>query len=124
MPLSPADRTGAMRDGLIAIDCSWNRLASRGSLPDAASSPRTSRRRRLPWLVATNPQHHGRVAELNTAEALAAALHLLGEPGRARELLHGFPGGDSFWRVNADRFDRYRKAATAEDIISAERFLG
>ena len=35
--------------------------------------------------MAANPQHFGRVTELNTAEAFAAAAHILGFPERAEQ---------------------------------------
>ncbi|MCI4367073.1 MAG: DUF367 domain-containing protein, partial [Thermoplasmata archaeon] len=79
--------------------------------------------RRLPWLVAGNPQHYGRVSELNTAEALGAALYLIGETERARTLLAGFPGGRGFFEVNAVAFGAYLPAEDGTRMIEAERRL-
>ncbi|MCI4346595.1 MAG: DUF367 domain-containing protein [Thermoplasmata archaeon] len=86
-PLSPADRPRALDGGLLGVDCSWNRLGERGGFP--ARLPglhHQPHRRRLPFLLAGNPQHYGRLAELNTAEAFGAAW------GRANGLEHFFPG--------------------------------
>ena len=77
----------------------------------------------MPYQVATNPQHIGRWTELNTAEALAAALWILGEPGRARALIEGFPGGRAFFEVNAGPLARYAAARDPDEIRSAERDL-
>ncbi len=123
-PLSPADRRAAEDGGVLAVDCSWNRLSERGRFPGTEAGTRpVGRRRRLPLLVATNPQHYGRVAQLNTVEALSAAVYILGRPLEARDLLAGFRGGDDFLEVNRERLERYRRAAAAEDIGLLERNL-
>ncbi|MGC2358698.1 MAG: DUF367 domain-containing protein [Thermoplasmata archaeon] len=123
-PLAAADRDTATRGGLLAVDCSWNRLAERGRFPSAdPTERRRGIRRRLPILVATNPQHYGRVAQLNTVEALAAALYLVGRPGEAGRLLEGFSGSAMFLNVNRDRLDAYAEEVDAEGVRAAERRL-
>ncbi len=123
-PLSARDRAIAARGGLLAIDCSWNRLSERGSFGTSERGvPRAGAHRRLPLLLAANPQHYGRVGELNTAEALAAALYLLGEPGSARAMLAGFPGGAAFFEINRERLEAYRRARTAPSVRAEERRL-
>jgi pre-rRNA-processing protein TSR3 len=123
-PLSAADRGAAERGGLLAVDCSWNRLASRGTFPGAGSGNGPLRtHRRLPILIATNPQHYGRLAQLNTVEALTAALSILGRGEEAERLIAGFRGGDEFLKVNQTRLERYRAAAAADDITTAEKGL-
>ncbi len=122
-PLSAEDRTAAERGGLLAVDCSWNRLAARGRLPDSPRSPRAGRHRRLPILVAANPHHYGRVAELNTVEALSAALYLLGRPLQASELLGGFRGGPGFLEINRERLAAYSAAPGPDDVLALERGL-
>ena len=122
VPLSVADRDRAEAGGLVAVDCSWNRLSAR----HATGLPRTATvrgavARRLPMLIATNPQHFGRPGELNTAEALAAALVLLGRPSEAEALLAGFAGGPAFFEVNRERLDRYARARSPEELTLAER---
>lgn len=123
-PLSEEDRPAAERGGVAAIDCSWNRLSERGGFSVSGRRGDTSGRpRRLPLLVATNPQHFGRVGELNTAEALGAALYLLGRPEEAEALLQGFAGGRAFLEVNRPRLERYRRARTPDEVRAAERAL-
>jgi pre-rRNA-processing protein TSR3 len=119
-PLTTVDATAAARGGILVVDCSWNRLSVRGHLTGA--EPRAIRRR-LPLLIATNPQHYGRPAQLNTVEAFAAALALLGRPGEAARVLAGFRGSDSFLETNAERIVAYRGAEAADEIRAAERRL-
>jgi pre-rRNA-processing protein TSR3 len=120
-PLSSADRETAERAGVLAVDCSWSRLAERGRFPPHV--PTAGVRRRLPLLVAANPQHYGRPAQLNTVEALSAAAYLLGHDGEAARLLEGFRGGAGFLAVNRERLEAYRSAAGAEEVLAAERRL-
>ena len=121
VPLSRADRDRALQGGVVAVDCSWNRIGATGQYPPQLRGlDRLRLRRRLPWLVAANPQHHGRLGELNTAEALAASLVLLGERGRAGRLLGPFPGGPTFFDLNAAAFAAYARAPDAHAIIALE----
>ncbi len=122
-PLSLADLEHARAGGLLAIDCSWNRIRDRGSLPPGADPRGHHVHRRLPLLVAANPQHFGRLAELNTAEALAAALAVLGHGAEAARLLEAFPGGPNLLAINRDRIARYAAAESASEIVVAERAL-
>jgi len=101
------------------VDCSWNRLSERGHF-EAGSFP-ADVRRRLPFLLATNPQHFGRVGQLNSAEAFAAALAVLGHESQARELLAPFHGADAFFALNASRLQRYREARAPRATVQAER---
>lgn len=124
VPLSAADRSRAETAGLIAIDCSWNRLADLSSRRRASAPPvHRAGGRRLPMLVAANPQHFGRLGELNTAEALAAALCVLGRPRQAHRLLDGFAGGRAFLELNRARLARYARATSVEQLVRAERSL-
>ncbi len=123
-PLSALDREAAARGGLLALDCSWNRLSARGRLPALGIGRRgRAPHRRLPFLVATNPQHYGHVAQLNTVEALSAAVFLLGRAEQAERLVAGFRGEGEFLRVNRERLERYRAATTPADVRAAERSL-
>jgi pre-rRNA-processing protein TSR3 len=121
VPLSRADRPAALAGGIVVVDCSWNRIGRNGRYPvEIPWLERIAVRRRLPWLLAANPQHHGRFAELNTAEALAASLFVLGETARARRILEPFAGGPSFFEVNAAPLAAYDHADGADGILAAE----
>jgi pre-rRNA-processing protein TSR3 len=120
-PVAASDRGVAEAAGIVAIDCSWNRLGDRGRFPEGARI--AGARRRLPILIATNPQHYGRVAQLNTVEALAAALRLVGHGDQARSILEGFRGAEQFLEMNRVRFDAYARAKDGSGIRAAERLL-
>jgi pre-rRNA-processing protein TSR3 len=120
--LSTADRPRALTEGVLAIDCSWNRVGERGGLPVGVGGGGAAHRR-LPYLLAANPQHFGRLSELNTAEAIAAALWLLGERERAERLLSGFAGGTAFFTINGAALARYGPCRGQEEIEAAEREL-
>jgi pre-rRNA-processing protein TSR3 len=123
-PLSPTDRTRALRAGVLAIDCSWNRLGERGRLPALGGAVSAhAAHRRLPILLAANPQHYGRPTELNTVEALAAATFLLGHRAQAERLLDGFRGGPGFLLLNRDRLTAYAGSPDALRVRDAERAL-
>ena len=123
-PVAPEDRAIAISGGILVVDCSWNILGMEGAFR-AGSVPGSARaaHRRLPWLVAGNPQHFGRLAELNSVEALVAALYILGEPERARSILSGFPGGEGLFEVNAAAFRAYVEGRSADGVRAAERTL-
>jgi pre-rRNA-processing protein TSR3 len=118
-PLSAADRAPARRGGVLAVDCSWNRLAERGGLPGVGSDG-GGIHRRLPILVAANPQHYGRIAELNTVEALSAALYLLGQRADAERLVQGFRGGEGFFTINRERLGAFARARRPDAVRTLE----
>jgi pre-rRNA-processing protein TSR3 len=123
-PLSGADREPAEGGGILVVDCSWNRLSVRGAFPgDERRGRRHGTRRRLPILVATNPQHYGKLTQLNTVEAFCGALYILGRTEEAVDLIAGFAGGDEFFAVNRDRLDRYRMAAGPSEVLTTEKVL-
>ncbi len=120
-PLTSADEAKARAGGLLVVDCSWNRLERRGGFGLEMAWLGRYAHRRLPWLLAGNPQHYGRVGELNTAEAMAAALEILGEPDRAARVVETFAGGPGFLALNRALLDSYRAARSSDDILTAER---
>jgi len=123
-PLSRADAETAQRGGLLVVDCSWNRLSARGSFPAQDGPLRLGRiHRRLPVLVAANPQHYGRITQLTTAEAFCGALAVLGRPAEATRVIAGFAGGNEFLEINRTRLDRYLQALGPDEILAAEREL-
>jgi pre-rRNA-processing protein TSR3 len=121
-PLAPTDRLLAQHVGVLGVDCSWNRYTQRGGYPAQAGNRSDAlRRRRLPWLLAANPQHYGRLGELNTVEAFAATLVILGEPDRAGRLLEGFRGGPEFLQLNGKRLQEYAAQKERSGVEVAER---
>ncbi len=120
-PVSASDLAAAEAGGLLVVDCSWNKLSERGRFSDpTGAGARRTFRRRLPLLIAGNPQHYGRLAELNTVEAFGAALWVLGRPAEAETLLGGFHGGPAFLQLNSARLARYAGAQSSVEIEAAE----
>jgi len=111
--LSPADRPAALERGVVAVDASWKRI-------DEVRWPR-GRRRVLPLLVAANPINYGRPFRLSTAEAVAAALCILGKWSQAEEVLSAFKWGHEFLRLNEDWLRAYAGASGPEEVAELSR---
>jgi rRNA small subunit aminocarboxypropyltransferase len=120
-PLTPMDAPRAASSGLLVVDCSWNQLQRRGGFDRRLTALTRLRRRRLPWLLAGNPQHYGRLGELNTAEAFAGALDILGDRPQAKRVLGTFAGGPGFLTINAGPLAAYRAVRSTEELRAAER---
>jgi len=93
--LSPGDRDVAVRHGITVIDISWK--SPDNSVFHVLKAPF---QRRLPRLVAANPVNYGVPNILSSAEALAAALFILGFPEEALKILSKFKWGGSFLQLN------------------------
>ncbi|MGC2289373.1 MAG: DUF367 domain-containing protein [Thermoplasmata archaeon] len=120
-PLLPLDGPRAAYSGILVVDCSWNRFNQRGGFDPALTGLGRLLHRRLPWLLAGNPQHYGRVGELNTAEAFAGALDLIGDRSGAERVLNTFAGGPGFLVLNARLLEAYRNARSLAELRAAER---
>lgn len=110
--LSPADRGSP---SLTVLDCSWETL-------EQVDVETFEKRRALPFLVAVNPGHFGRPFMLNSVEALAAALYILGEKDQAREILSKFGWGLRFLEVNAEPLEEYAGAADSAEIVEIQSY--
>jgi len=103
--------------GLGVVDCSWAKIDSE-SVNIALLK---GQKRVLPFLVAANPVNFGKPFRLNCAEALAAGLELLGESKRARDVLNVFRWGNGFWGLNSERFEKYKKCTSREELEAVSR---
>lgn len=110
--LSPADR-GTVPDRIVALDCSWETAEVEAfDLPGI--------HRALPFLVAGNPINFGHPFQLTTAEALAAALVILGERDRAVALMEPFSWGHTFLELNAEPLERYAACTDSEAVVAVQ----
>src|SRR5258708_5437326 len=100
--LTREDRELVHREGLVALDCSWN-LSE-----DIFERDIPGINRRLPTLLAGNPTNYGIAGRLSTAEALAAALILTGFKQPARAILSLFNRGDTFLPLNQSPSTTYQ----------------
>ncbi len=104
--LSPNDREIIEKRGLLAVDCSWTR-----SVETFRRNRNILRgvRRRLPFLVSANSSHYGKPYMLTTAEAIAAALYIVGIRDLAEKILSLFKWGPEFIRINYERLEAYSR---------------
>jgi len=116
--LSLEDRELVLRNGLVALDCSWNQ--SEGVFD--RNIPGNNRR--LPILLAGNPTNYAIPSRLSTAEALAAALILTGFRQQAEVILSLFKWGETFLSLNHDPLEKYARAKSSELSLLEEEFFG
>jgi len=116
--LSREDRELVHREGLVALDCSWN-LSE-----DIFERDIPGINRRLPTLLAGNPTNYGIAGRLSTAEALAAALILTGFRQPANAILSLFKWGETFLSLNQDPLEKYAAAKSPELSGLEEDFFG
>jgi len=112
---SPSDKDRVERFGLVGLDCSWER-AEKVLLGHVRGTSRC-----LPVLVAGNPVNYGKLTKLTTAEALAAALYIVGFKEQAEELLSMFKWGHTFLEINYERLEHYARAKNSSEIITLQR---
>ena len=108
--LSPADAGG---DRLVALDCSWETATEEAFRLEGPH-------RSLPFLVAANPINYGTPFRLNTAEALAGALTILGHRERAEAILETFSWGETFLELNAEPLSRYADCADSTAVVAVQ----
>ena len=116
--LSYEDRELIQRNGLVALDCSWN--LSEGVFD--RNIPGNNRR--LPILLAGNPTNYGIAGRLSTAEALAAALILTGFREPAKVILSLFRWRQTFLSLNHEPLESYAVAKSSEISLLEEEFFG
>lgn len=112
--LSPEDKESVFK-GLVAVDCSWKRVQTVFSrkLPGV--------HRRLPTLLAANPVNYGARAMLSSAEALSAALYIIGFTKQAEELLRKFKWGETFLSLNLSPLEDYKRCSSEAEVLEVER---
>lgn len=111
--VSPADREVVETYGAAVVDCSWKSL---DSIP--WSRMRMGAPRLLPLLIAANPVNYGRASKLTCAEALAAALSVVGLEDDARNVMAYFNWGESFFDLNAELLEGYRQCKDASEVTA------
>ncbi|MEW6592601.1 MAG: DUF367 family protein [Candidatus Hadarchaeota archaeon] len=112
--ISKEDLAAARSRGLAALDCSWKKIRRAAELRSRIIS------RALPYLVAANPTYYGRPTTLSTAEALAAALFILGEEVLASEILGVFKWGPAFLELNRGPLEAYAAAKSSAEVVAAQ----
>jgi pre-rRNA-processing protein TSR3 len=110
--LSRKDAPAARRRGLCVLDTSWK----------SGTFPRVSgcRERALPYLVAANPVNYGKPVRLTSAEALAAALYIMGHVEQAEEVMSKFKWGPTFLRLNEEPLRLYSEAEDSREVVRVQ----
>ena len=106
--LSPEDKKYS---SITALDYSWKKGTFKKPFKNG---------RALPYLVAANPVNFGKPTLLSTAEALAAALYILGEKSKALNILSKFRWGKTFMSLNAELPALYADADSSSEIIEIQ----
>lgn len=112
----PDDREIVERYGISGINCSWNRL---DEIPFRTMG--SSRHHRLlPFMVAANPVNYGRPYKMNTAEAMAATLYIVGYKKEADQILSPFGWGPEFIKLNHEVLEAYSNASDSASVKAAQ----
>jgi len=71
----------------------------------------------LPYLLAANTVNYGKPNKLNTVEAVAACLYIVGLIGDSRAILSSFSYGEEFIRLNHVLLELYSTCSTHADVL-------
>jgi len=113
--LSQSDREIAIRSGICAIDCSWEKAGG------VFKRQFSKHERRLPILLAANPTHYAQPGILSSVEALAGALTILGIEEQAVRILSLFKWGPTFLTLNREPLRDYATARNVREIEEVQR---
>lgn len=112
--VSREDSQRALRHGIVVLDLSWKNIDTFPKVrADAAQ-------RALPYLLAANPVNWGKPFRLSSAEALAAALYIMGVKEQAAATLSKFSWGEQFLVLNREPLERYSEAGSSEEVIGIQ----
>jgi pre-rRNA-processing protein TSR3 len=110
--LSREDLSIARRNGIIAVDCSWENAENSFEYLNKRNYSRA-----LPFVVAANPVNYGKPFKLTTLEAFAASLYIFGERDRSMQILAIYKWGLHFLELNKEPLEEYRKAVNSREIV-------
>ncbi len=115
--LTPLDRDFILKYGLVVIDASWNK----GVDPIIKVCRRIRGHHRvLPMLFAGNPINYAVPTKLSSAEAIAAALYIVGLKTEALRVLSKFKWGATFLNLNKELLEKYSKTSTVEEVLTIQ----
>lgn len=113
--VSPEDLEIVQQHGLAVIDCSWAKLNE-----TPFSKMRGNHPRLLPFFLASNNVNYGKPCQLSCAEAIAAALVIVGFEPEARLLLSKFKWGSGFFEINKEIIEIYSECKTSQQLVAAQ----
>ena len=109
--VSMEDAQRATEHGVVVLDLSWRNIETFPRMRSDVAQ------RALPYLLAANPVNWGKPLKLTSAEALSAALYIMGFSEEAEKVLSKFSWGEQFIKLNQEPLDRYSLAETSEEIV-------
>jgi pre-rRNA-processing protein TSR3 len=112
--VSAEDKPMVQVSGILVMDLSWRNIES---FPKAG---RHSFPRALPYLLAANPVNWGKPMKLSSAEAVAAALYIVGLKEQSRSILSRFSFGEQFLLLNQEPLERYSLASTSAEVVAIQ----
>ncbi len=113
--LSPSDADTVRRAGIVALDCSWNQGEQ------IFKEAKFGIQRALPYLLAANPINTYKPIRLSTAEAIGAALYILGFREAAHDTMSVFKWGPAFLTLNREWLDAYAQCKTSTEVVNVQR---
>ncbi len=113
--IGPDDRDIMETHGLAVVDCSWAKLEE-----TPFSKMKSVNIRLLPYLIATNPINYGHPCKLSCVEAYAAAFYIVGLKKYGDMLLGKFKWGHSFYDVNYELLEMYRKCKDGAECVAKQ----
>ena len=118
--VSPEDREIVEENGIVGLDCSWNRIQKSNVMFKGKKYHRS-----LPFLVAANPINYGKPCKLTTAEAIAATFYIVGLKDNAVEIMSQFKWGPHFLKLNHELLEAYSRAKTSSEVVKIQNeFIG
>ncbi len=117
---SPEDREIVEKNGIVGLDCSWNRIQKTNMMFKGKKYHRS-----LPFLIAANPTNYGKPCKLSTAEAIAATFYIVGLKDIAVEIMSQFKWGPHFLILNKELLEAYSYAKTSAEVVKIQNeFIG
>ncbi|HDH28376.1 MAG TPA: DUF367 domain-containing protein, partial [Euryarchaeota archaeon] len=75
----------------------------------------------LPVLIAANPVNYGKPTKLTTAEAIAAALYILGSREQSTDVLGKFKWGRQFTLLNENLLNDYSECQSSDEVLAVQK---
>jgi pre-rRNA-processing protein TSR3 len=110
--LSPEDKKIALKNGILAVDCSWENAENSFDYLEKRNNSRA-----LPFVVAANSVNYGKPFKLSTLEAFATALYIFNDVKTAEKILNLYKWGPNFLVLNKEPLEDYRKAENSSQVI-------
>ncbi len=118
--VSYEDRELVEKNGIVGLDCSWNKIQMSNLMFRGKKYHRS-----LPFLVAANPTNYGKPSKLSTAEAIAATFYIVGLKDNAVEIMSQFKWGLHFLKLNNELLEAYSGAKTSAEVVKIQNeFIG